>query len=59
MKTTCPGDVDGDGLLSVTDLVEVILAWGPNPGHPADLDGNGVVDVEDLVEVILNWGDCP
>lgn len=55
-----PGDVTGDGVVDVSDLVEVILAWGQCPIDPkvcaADLDCNGVVDVSDLVAVILNWG---
>jgi len=40
----------------VLDLIEVILAWGPNPGHPADINGDGTVDVTDLIAVILAWG---
>jgi hypothetical protein len=54
--TPCPADVDGDGVVSVNDLIEVVLNWGE--AEP-DIDGNGVVDVSDLVEVILNWGPCP
>jgi hypothetical protein len=53
-----PGDVNGDGVVDVGDLVAVILAWGPcSPQDPcpADLDGNGQVDVGDLIVVILNW----
>ena len=52
-------DVDGDGLVNVTDLIEVILSWGPCPDPPvdcpADIDGDGDVGVGDLIEVILNW----
>ena len=54
------GDVNGDGVVDVTDLVTVIVDWGPCPKPPetcpADLDGNGIVEVIDLVQVILNWG---
>ncbi len=54
-----PGDVNGDGVVDVSDLVEVVLAWGPCPvpptGCPADLDQSGNVDVNDLVTVIVNW----
>jgi hypothetical protein len=53
------GDVDGDGVVNVEDLVAVVLAWGPCPEPPApcpaDLDGDGSVDVEDLTAVILHW----
>lgn len=58
--TDTPGDATGDGVVDVSDLVDVILAWGPCPVPPtpcpADFDGSGVVDVSDLVTVILNWG---
>jgi hypothetical protein len=50
-----PGDVNGDGVVDVADLIEVITAWGPCEACPADLTGDGVVDVADLVEVVLNW----
>jgi hypothetical protein len=53
-----PGDVNGDGVVDVQDLVDVILAWGPcDPPEDCygDLNGDGVVDVQDLVMVILNW----
>jgi hypothetical protein len=56
--TPCPGDVDGDGIVSVTDLLIILAAWGPNAGHPADLDFDGVVGVNDLLIVLGSWGAC-
>lgn len=51
------GDTNGDLVVDVTDLVNVILAWGAcDPPCPADGNCDGVVDVTDLVNVILNWG---
>jgi hypothetical protein len=54
-----PGDVNGDDLVDVDDLVRVILAWGacaaPPMPCPADMNPNGEVDVDDLIAVILNW----
>jgi T5SS/PEP-CTERM-associated repeat protein len=50
------GDVNGDGVVDVQDLIEVITGWGPCKGDcAADLNGDGIVDVQDLVTVILNW----
>ena len=53
-------DVNGDGAVTVEDIVAVILGWGacpPDPGDcPADLNGDNVVDVSDLVIVILGFG---
>lgn len=51
-----PGDVDGDGLVTVSDLLEVLSAWGPcAPICAADLDGNGIVGVGDLLLVLAHW----
>jgi len=49
------GDINGDGIVNVDDLLLVLGAWGPNPGHPADINGDGVVNVEDLLIVLANW----
>jgi hypothetical protein len=52
-----PGDVNGDGVVDVLDLVLVITGWGPCPPPPcaADLDGDGEIGVGDLIQVIVNW----
>jgi len=55
-----PGDIDGDGLVGVTDLLAVLGAWGPceNPCPPAcdaDLDADCTVSVSDLLVVLANW----
>ena len=54
----CATDIDGSGTTDVTDLLEVIGAWGACSGCAADIDGNGQVDVSDLLEVIGAWGPC-
>ncbi len=55
----CPGDVNGDGTVGINDLLDLLAAWGPNPGHPADLDGDGAVGPDDFVSLLSNWGPCP
>ncbi len=55
----CPWDLDGGGDVGILDLLALLAAWGPNPGHPADFDGSGVVGVLDLVTLMANWGPCP
>jgi hypothetical protein len=50
-----PGDVTGDGLVNVEDLLGVLEAFGRCPCCAADLDGSGVVDVNDLLDVISAW----
>ncbi len=54
----CPADLDGDGQVRVSDLIILLSAWGPNPGHLADLDGNGEVRVPDLIILLAAWGLC-
>lgn len=51
------GDIDGDGLVEVDDLVQVILDWGPcgKGCCLSDLDRSGAVDVDDLVALLLVW----
>ena len=52
---TAPGDVNGDGVVNVIDLLAVLAAWGPCGGCPEDIDGNGVVNINDLLAVLSNW----
>ena len=54
------GDLNGDSLVDVLDLLVVIAEWGSCPGEcgAADLNEDGVVDVLDLLMVIGNWGIC-
>ena len=55
-----PGDIDGDGIVGITDFLALLAAWGPNPGHPADLDGDGFVGITDFLLLLANWGPaCP
>ena len=50
------GDLDGDGIVGVEDLLIVISEWGMCSSCVADIDVNGIVNVEDLLIVIANWG---
>lgn len=54
-----PGDIDGDGVVGVTDLLALLAAWGPCGecgACPADLDGDCAVGVTDLLALLGNWG---
>jgi len=60
-RPLCPADINGDGVVSVTDLLSQLAAWGPCPGGPcpADIDGDGQVNVSDLLDLLGDWGACP
>ena len=55
---TCPWDLDDDGGVGINDFLDLLAAWGTNPGGPPDFDGNGNVGIEDFLELLANWGPC-
>lgn len=57
-RPACPADLDGDGAVAVTDLLEMLGDWGPCWGCPADVDGDGAVGVTDLIALLGAWGAC-
>ncbi len=57
--SVCPADIDGDGNVGINDFLDLLAAWGPNPGHPADLDGDDVVGIVDFLQLLAQWGPCP
>jgi hypothetical protein len=54
----CPADLDGNGSVTVTDILILLGVWGET-GHPADIDGSGTVDVGDVLAIVEAWGTCP
>ena len=55
---TCAGDINGDNVVDVTDILAVVGAWG-NIGGPEDVNGDGTVNVGDLLAIVDSWGACP
>jgi len=55
-------DLNGDGVVNVPDLLQLLAAWGPCPDPPAecpeDINGDGAVDVADLLILLAHWGQC-
>jgi hypothetical protein len=57
--TSCPWDLGGDGVVGITDFLDLLAQWGANPGGPPDFNGDGVVGIGDFLELLANWGTCP
>ena len=55
----CPWDLDGNGSVSTSDLLDLLAQWGSDPGGPPDFNGDGTVSTTDLLELLANWGPCP
>ncbi|MHC4947178.1 MAG: hypothetical protein ACYTG1_02795 [Planctomycetota bacterium] len=57
--TPLPSDTNGDGVVDVQDLLQVLGDWGPCPVPPdpcpADVDDTTAVDVGDLLQVLADW----
>ena len=53
-------DIDGDGVVGITDFLLLLADWGPCPAPPeycpADLDGDGVVGIKDFLLLLASWG---
>lgn len=54
----CPADINGDSLVDISDMMDVLSAWGACSGCAADINNDGVVDIADMMAVLSNWGDC-
>ena len=58
----CPGDLNGDGMVDVLDLLAVLSAWGPCPDPPTacpgDINHDDAVDVLDMLALLKAWGPC-
>lgn len=55
----CPEDVNGDLVVDIDDLFQVLGAWGPCDDCPEDVNGDTVVDIDDVFAVLAAWGPCP
>jgi hypothetical protein len=54
-----PHSISGDCGVGIEDFLDLLGAWGPNPGHPADFDGDGSVGINDFLALLGGWGVSP
>ncbi len=56
----CDPDIDGDGVVSIKDMLALLAVWGDCPDPPApcpaDLDGDGTVGIVDFLILLASWG---
>lgn len=57
ISPSCTEDVNDDGVVDVSDILEVVGAWGDSSG-PSDINEDGIVNVTDLLAVVDAWGTC-
>ncbi|MCH2153220.1 MAG: hypothetical protein MK089_07765 [Phycisphaerales bacterium] len=50
----CPGDLTGDGVVNVNDVLAVISEWGTANG---DVDGDGATTVNDILLILSVFGE--
>ncbi|HIA72586.1 MAG TPA: hypothetical protein EYO01_07825 [Phycisphaerales bacterium] len=54
----CIGDLNGDQVVNVADVLSLIADWGVCEGCASDFNGDGKVAVDDLLVLIGAWGIC-
>ena len=54
----CPSDINEDGFVGFSDVLEVVASWGPCLGCAADVNNDGAVEFDDLLQVLADYGDC-
>ena len=53
----CPGDTNGDNLVTITDLDAVLSGYGQSgEGLPGDVNGDGIVNFADLNVLLTTFG---
>jgi len=58
--TICSGDYNNDGVISVSDLLELLSTFGCTSNCVTDLNGDDMVSVGDLLDLLTVYGtSCP
>ncbi len=62
-ESDCPGDLNGDDVVDINDIFEILGLWGPCPdpcppyciGDPTE---DCTVNIDDLFTILGMWGPC-
>jgi parallel beta-helix repeat protein len=62
ISVTIQGDVNGDCVVDIFDIVRIALAMGSKPNDPswdpnADINNDGIIDIFDIVIVAIHFGE--
>jgi hypothetical protein len=52
----CSADIDGDGMVGIQDVLQILSDWGSSG---SDVNGDGITNKLDLLVAISQMGDCP
>jgi hypothetical protein len=55
--STCPGDMDGDGLYGASDILAVLAEFGCILDCLRDLTGDGTVSANDVLALLALYGE--
>jgi hypothetical protein len=55
---SCAYDLNGDGVVDASDIVQLVRAFGPCDGCPEDLNDDGMVNPHDLRLLLDHLGPC-
>ena len=56
LNVGCKGDLNFDGAVTTSDLLEFLTSFGGTDGGLADLNGDGLVSVADILELLAEFG---
>ncbi|MDA0732920.1 MAG: hypothetical protein O2837_08720 [Bacteroidetes bacterium] len=57
LNCNCPEDVDGDGNVTVSDLLAILSEFGCSTGCQYDINQDGIVGVGDILDALAAFGD--
>jgi len=61
VKINIFGDITGDGLVDIDDIMVAAFAYGGYPGNPrwnpeVDMNNDKIIDIDDVVQIAINYG---